>query len=328
MAALLLESLSRQRELESLSGRRESDVADGQADVADSHTRVCGPLAVSRTDIQFFNVGEDEVTIEIQVTNASSQASRPTVAMVSAAAFGAFVPWQPLASLSIPRLLPGQTRVLRARGIPVRAEPLGRADSVPPRRLLGVLGLAGDSPDETSPPNPLPDPGRGLGEGLASPFPRRLPADLMQLLLQETPHWAGNINVHVGNKDVERHLSRALRVYPGRLNLAWFFVGSPGRDAYALRLGGLGKTWDAKLFDMTARESLAPSVSETAAIGPGDWIETDGTRILLLAMRPPKNCSAGTVEVCVTQRSSGRKAIVEFSLDPSAAGRGCYVVGE
>jgi hypothetical protein len=102
--------------------------------------------------------------------------------------------------------------------------------------------------------------------------------------------------------------------------------GSPGRDAYALRLDGLGKTWDAKLFDMTARESLVPSVSEAAAIGPGDWIQTDGTRVLLLAMRPPKNCSAGTVEVSVTQRSSGRTAIVEFSLDPSAAGRGCYVV--
>src|SRR5262245_48297279 len=126
MAALLLESLSRQRER--LSGGRESDVADG-------HTRVCGPLdlereetgderlAVSRTDIEFFNVGEDEVAIEIQVTNESSQASRPTVAMVSAAAFGAFVPWQPLATVSIPRLLPGQTRVLRTRGIPVRPEP-------------------------------------------------------------------------------------------------------------------------------------------------------------------------------------------------------------
>jgi hypothetical protein len=286
-------------------------------------------LAVSRTDIQFFNVGEDAVAIEIQVTNESSQASRPTVVMVSAAAFGAFVPWQPLATLSIPRLLPGQTRVLRTRGIPVRPEPLGRVDSVPPRRLLGVLGLAGDSPDE--PPGKrgaYAEPGSARYASVpASPSPRRLPADLMQLLLQETPHWAGNINVHVGNKDVERHLSRALRVYPGRMNLAWFFVGSPGRDAYALRLGGLGKTWDAKLFDMTARESLVANVScETTAIRPEDWIETESTRILLLAMRPPKNCSAGTVEVSVTQRSSGRTAIVEFSLDPSAAGRGCYVV--
>src|SRR5262249_55765277 len=108
MAASLLESLSGQRELESLR-QKENDVGDG-------HTRVCGSLdfeweetghdqwqkageellAVSRTDIQFFNVGEDAVAIEIRVTNESSQASRPTVAMVSAAAFGAFVPWQPL----------------------------------------------------------------------------------------------------------------------------------------------------------------------------------------------------------------------------------------
>jgi hypothetical protein len=148
----------------------------------------------------------------------------------------------------------------------------------------------------------------------------------MQLLLQETPHWAGNINVHAANKDVERHLARALRVYPGRLNLAWFFVGGPAQDAYAFRLGGIGKTWDATLFDMTSRESLVLNPQETAGITPDEWIPTDVTRIMLLAMRPPKNCAAGTVEVTVAQRSSGRTAVVEFSLDPAAAGRGCYVV--
>jgi len=308
--------------LESLSQQRKNDVAHRHTRVCDPFAPECGEtghdfLAVSRSDIEFFNVGADPVAIEIRVSNPSSQASLPAVAVVSAAPFGAFVPWQPLVTLPIPSSMPGQIRFLRTRAVAVQPAPLGRPDSVPPRRLLGALGLAGDSPRE---------PSRQKGSALSKPDSARLPADLMQLLLQETPHWAGNINVHVGNKDVERHLARALRVYPGRLNMAWFFVGGPGRDAYAFRLGGLGKTWDANLFDMTSRESLVLNVQEAAAIGADEWIGTDGTRILLLAMRPPNNCSAGVVEVAVTQRSSGRTAVVEFSLDPTAAGRGCYVV--
>jgi hypothetical protein len=106
----------------------------------------------------------------------------------------------------------------------------------------------------------------------------------MQLLLQETPHWAGNINVHIGKTDVERHLGRALRVYSGRMNLAWFFVGGGGRDAYAFRLNGLGKTWDAKLFDMTSRESLVLSAENACEIGTDEWIATKGSRGLCNAI--------------------------------------------
>jgi hypothetical protein len=146
------------------------------------------------------------------------------------------------------------------------------------------------------------------------------------MLLQETPHWVGNINVHVGNKDVERHVAKALRVYPGRVNMAWFIVGSRGRNAYAFRLEGLGTDWDAKLFDMTARQSLVLNMDESPGIAAQQWIPTNGPRTMLLALRVPRSCQAGTVEVHVTQKSTQRTAVVEFSLDPGAAGRGCYVV--
>jgi len=308
-------------------------------------------LAVSRSDIEFFNVGANAVAIEIRVTNRLAWPSRPTVAEVSAAPLGAFVPWQPLVTLPIPSLMPGEARFLRTRAVATQPEPLGGPDSVPPRRLLSALGLAGDSPGEPSregeggserlsrrqrtrgllralglAPDSPSDPARQKGSATITPGSAQLPADLMQLLLQETPHWAGNINVHIGKTDVERHLGRALRVYPGRMNLAWFFVGGPTRDAYTFRLNGLGKTWDAKLFDMTSRESLVLSAENTREIGTDEWISTEGSRTMLMAMRPPKNCEAGSVEVAVTQRSSGRTAVVEFSLDPAAAGRGCYVV--
>jgi hypothetical protein len=47
---------------------------------------------------------------------------------------------------------------------------------------------------------------------------------------------------------------------------------------------------------------------------------------MLLALRPPKDAGAGAFAVHVTQRSTGQEAVVEFSLDPAAAGPGCYTV--
>jgi hypothetical protein len=47
---------------------------------------------------------------------------------------------------------------------------------------------------------------------------------------------------------------------------------------------------------------------------------------MLLALRVPHKCEAATVAVHVIQKSTRREAVVEFSLDPGAAGRGCYTV--
>jgi hypothetical protein len=271
---------------------------------------------VRRTDIDFFSVTPDRVAIEIRVTNASEDPSPAGAVVVRAAPFGAFVPWQPLATVPLPVLRPGQVHYVRTGAVPLHPQPLGSPDRLPPRKLLTALDL-GDLP---------PEPSRPKETAEQRPGPARLPADLMQILLQETPHWIGNINILVGKTDVERHRARALRVYPGRMNLAWFFVGSGGRDAYAFRLDGLGRQWDTRLFDMTARESLVLNVRESEEIAPNQWIPCEGSWVLLLALKVPLNCTAGTVEVEVTQQSTGRKAVVEFSLDPQAAGRGCYAV--
>jgi hypothetical protein len=189
---------------------------------------------------------------------------------------------------------------------------------VPPRKLLAAFGLAGDSPQKRSLPS--------KENAVQQPQVGTLPPDLMAMLLQETPHWIGNINVLVKTADVERHVAKELRVYPGRLNLAWFFVGHGGQDSYAFRLEGLGKEWQADLFDMTARESLVLTRNENGGIVQGRWIHVAGTRVMLLALRPPANCCAEAVAVHVDQQSTGRTAVVDFSLDPRAAGRGCYVV--
>src|SRR5206468_4495614 len=112
----------------------------------------------------------------------------------------------------------------------------------PPKRLRSAVNAL----DQRS-----PQPGTGLGailnllrrgqtarssdRGLAG-RPSLAP-DLWDLLGRGQPHWAGNINVFVGARPVERHLARALRVYPGRTNLVMFMVGSPAMpDAFAFEL--------------------------------------------------------------------------------------------
>jgi hypothetical protein len=270
-----------------------------------------------QSEIDFFNVARDKVAVEIKLTNESGHPSARDTAIISAAPFGVFVPWTRLLTLPVPALLPGKVHFLRSTFVTPRPQLLGSPDRVPPRKLLTALGLADDPPqqsDHQKQTQPRTTPSIAM------------PPDLMELLLQDRPHWAGNINVHVGRKDVERHLARALRIYPGRLNLAWFFVGSGGPDAYRFHLQGLASDWEAKLFDMTERQSLVLKPNEGQGLALDRWLEAAGTRVLMLALRPPRDCAAGVVAVHVTQQSSGRTAVVEVSLDPAAAGRGCYVV--
>ena len=151
-----------------------------------------------------------------------------------------------------------------------------------------------------------------------------LAPDLWDLLGQGQPHWAGNINVFVGNRPVERHMARALRVHPGRTNLAMFMVGDSRRpDAFAFELAGLDASWKAALFDVTNGRSLVVGAA-TACIDQTQWVESSGNLLVMLATRPPDHCSVGNLQVHVTRRTNQQTAIVEFDLNPAAQGPGCY----
>jgi hypothetical protein len=79
------------------------------------------------------------------------------------------------------------------------------------------------------------------------------------------------------------------------------------------------------LFDATRGRSLVPERSD-APIQQPQWVEaTGGSMIITMMTEPPADCAQGRVEVHVTQRSSRKKAVVEFDLDPAAQGPGCYV---
>jgi hypothetical protein len=153
----------------------------------------------------------------------------------------------------------------------------------------------------------------------------QLPSDPLQLLSRANPHWAGNINVLIGRQAVERHLAQALRIYPGRTNLAVFFVGDH-RDEYRFALSGSGAAWEVSLFDSTDFASLTQARSSQHGIPYGKWIPMEGCRLILLAICPPPDAACGSSEIHVGQRSTNRDAVVEFSLDANAAGAGCYSV--
>jgi hypothetical protein len=138
------------------------------------------------------------------------------------------------------------------------------------------------------------------------------------------PYWAGNINVFIGREPVERHMAQALRIYPGRTNMAMFLVGDRGRwDAFAFELVGLKPEWKAALYDATTNKTLVTN-SADIPIEEMQWVESNNGLMVMLATQPPADCKTGNLEVHVTRRSCGKTAVVEFSMDSAAKGPGCY----
>jgi hypothetical protein len=265
-------------------------------------------LAVRRQDIEFRDIASGRVEIAVTVTNAAPSRSRMDTAVLTAAPFGAFVPWRPLAVLTVPPLDPGESVVLTTEARRLMPAPLGPPGSVPPDRVLKALLPEGD--EQTS--------------RVALPGSRRtLPVSPFDLVSGGETYWAGNLNVFIGGKSVERHQAKALRIMPEKTNLAMFVLGS-GSDFYRFDLTGLEPRWEAALYG----DALAAWAGRRKGteIELGEWISFNRTSILMLALRPPSGCREGAVEVHVTRRSTGESAVVEFTFDPRACGPGCYVV--
>jgi hypothetical protein len=267
-------------------------------------------LSPEQVEIAFANVARGRVGIEITLHGGHLPLA-PGLAVIQAAPLGAFVPWKPLAMLPVPSLQAGETRVLRLQAAVPRTAVLGDPAKIPPHRLLTALAEEDEPEDAMSATVPLPSTTAPLAN------------DVFALLGRENPHWAGNLNVFVNDRAVERHLAQALRIYPGRLNLAMFVVGS-GSDAYSFTLKGSGAAWDAALHDVSCGSRFSSDPQNQIPLKK--WIPMDRMRVLMLAIRPPRGCGEGEVEVHVRQRSTGKKAVVEFTLDERGVGPGCFVV--
>jgi hypothetical protein len=266
-----------------------------------------GVLSVGREDIRFTTAEPGLLVVELTVRNAGDTPTAPTAAVLGSAPLGVFVPWQPLGVVQVPSLGPGESAVVEKQYRYDTPQPLGGVDRLPPDRVLTALGL--NEPDRNR---------RRQRAGAAGPG---LAPDLLALLQQGGPHWAGNLNLFFPGADVERHVAQALRVYPGRVNLAMFIIGDP-TDEYQYRLTGEATAWNARLYDAVRGRPIVEGVS-APELEEGPW-RRPHSGMMLLAVEPPAGAEAGAVNVHVRQRSSGREAVVEFTMDARADGPGCY----
>jgi hypothetical protein len=264
-------------------------------------------LRVEREDIAFATVRPGVLLAQVTVRNDGPHPTEPTPAVLQTAPLGAFVPWQPLALVTIPSLAPGESTVLGGEYEFETPRALGTPDKLPPDRVLTALGLG------------EPDPAVPRGPTVAR--------DLLALLGQGSVHWAGNLNLFFPGKDVERHTAAALRVKAGCRNLADFIVGCGRPDEYQFRLTGDAVAWNARLYDTMFGRPIADGVN-SAELQEGVWHTPGGGHlpgcgIILLAVEPPTDATTGAVNVHVRQRSTDREAVVEFAMDSRATGPGC-----
>ncbi|MCO6454973.1 MAG: hypothetical protein J5I93_06710 [Pirellulaceae bacterium] len=301
--------------------------------------------------------------IRVTVNNVSSQWSQPQRLQLQAAPLGAFVPWRDLGQVQVPAIAPGGSYPVGLNALASAPTPLGDFSDLPPQRLLTALASEDDSPrrrpsrvDVSSAANVLADAERmseaaqrhaaamqtllATGGSLAdlqwmllelereAQGTPTLPNDPFQLMGRQSKHWAGNINVLIGQQAVERHMAQALRIYSGKTNLATFVVGERA-DEYKFDFSGTGSNWQVALFDsMNWSRLFLPGRARSGdgLIRTGQWHPLERTTPITLAVSPPEDCEAGSINVHVRQRSTDREAVVEFSLDPRAAGPGCYTV--
>jgi hypothetical protein len=294
-------------------------------------------LQIRRQDIEFRDVAPDRIEITIKVTNAGTRSSLAERAVIQAAPLGAFVPWQPIISLPVPPLEPGQSTILQTEAQRYVPRPLGDFGRLPPSRILTAMGFDEDRSRSTEGPRrrllqrvhgfPRLFGGSRKTDSQLNPELPTLPANPLDLLARGNVYWAGNLNVFIGDQAVERHRASQLRIEPERTNIVMFFVGDGRPDRYRFDLTGLDRRWEATIIRPTSDVPFSRTLSDGQTIKPGSWVPIHQSRLLIMALRPPAQCRQAEIEVHVCQESTQRSALVEFTFDARAAGSGCYVVG-
>lgn len=297
-------------------------------------------LRVKREDIQFYNLAPDRLRIEVRVRNMGYAPSIPETMHLQFAAFGAFVPWTPLQILRVPQIRAGESKLvstdalIRSDGTLVAAD--GRTKSADRnlsaaarrttllRNLRSLLSNVGNQSTQNALNLPASFyPGANQGKHLKS-----LDMNLHQ---GRSVHWVGNINVLIGNVDVERHAARAFRIYPGLSNRSVFFLGDKVGESYSFQMSGDGAEWPTKLIRI---ENMGPGFFNFsggldcpgAQIPPDDWLGVDPIGLIGVDIRPPEYVKDGGLSIHVCRKSDGRTAVVEFDFSETALGSGCYRV--
>ena len=144
-------------------------------------------------------------------------------------------------------------------------------------------------------------------------------------------NWAGNINVHLCGKAVERHHANGLRIYPGLYNWAIFNLGSRKGEGYLITFDGCGADWDPRVYHHpNARNE--PALGDLSrerrgeGLGSGDTIVTPiGSAWMSAVVSPPRDATVGNLDIGILELSSGRETTVEFGLNANASGHGLII---
>lgn len=143
-------------------------------------------------------------------------------------------------------------------------------------------------------------------------------------------YWIGNINVLIGDVDVERHMAQALRIYPGFANRCVFFLGDKAGESYSFELKGSGAEWVTKLSRLERpwgfRSFAGGYECPGKQIQSGDYLRVEPYGQIGVEISPPEDATEGGLSIEVCRKSDKRGAVVEFDFSESAAGTGCYTV--
>lgn len=154
-------------------------------------------------------------------------------------------------------------------------------------------------------------------------------------------HWVGNINVLIGNVDVERHMARAFRIYPGKANRSLFFLGGTNGETFKFDLSESGHDWSTGLYytmpfhklnhaDQSRLVKFTQSFEMKTFPGewiePGEWNQLEADPIIGVEICPPEDATEGGLDIEVCRKSDNRTAVVEFDFSETALSSGCYVV--
>jgi hypothetical protein len=191
-------------------------------------------------------VGEAPLRLELTFENPAPLPSAPATASVEVAAFGAFVPWRPLARIAVPAIPPRGRRIVTA----TLSADTGGGEPVAPTIAPAAWGWL----------------------------------QLQSKLKSGTAvHFVGNLNVFVSrHQPVERHVQRAIGLRPGCENFALFCLGDGKPDTYTFSIGSIESGWDATLlvhrWDAPLTTGLA---SIPLSIRPPEWAGSGGISILV-----------------------------------------------
>jgi hypothetical protein len=216
--------------------------------------------------------------------------------------------------VTVPSIEPGRSAVVRKEYAVPPPPVVGGMDKVPPDRLLVALGLGEPGRDRRSRRE------RRAAARAGTPAP-----DVMAMVGLGGLYWAGNLNLFFPRRDVERHGAFGLRIYPGCINMAMFIVGTGTADRYRFEFSGEGTAWNPRIYGSHDGLPICYSAQKANAMKEGEWYQPS-TCVFTLVVQPPARAERGAVNVHVCQESSGREAVVEFTMDARAAGPGCYKV--